>query len=196
VPGTIVCTFRATDDDGDSESVSTTVTIRPQPNMKPTISITSPKNGSEVSGIVTITGYASDDTGVAKVEIKIDGGVYVTVQGTTAWKYDWNAKGLAGNHLITAKATDISGASTEVSINISVTQLVGTVPTKTGSQGIPPSMLLLILIIVVLLCAFIAYKYSAPRKPVPERELPKETEKSKKEETEKENEKKEDKKEK
>ncbi len=160
VPGTVVCTFRATDDDGASSTASTTVVIMPIPNAKPTIAITSPKNGTEVMGLVTITGGATDDNGVSKVEIRFDAGAFLAAQGTTNWKYDWDAKALIGSHTITARATDSAGLTSECSITITVVKAAPAEPPKVGDQGFPPSLLLILLVIVVVVGATVAYKYA------------------------------------
>ena len=60
-------------------------------NALPTVTVTAPKNGAgPLSGLVTITGKASDQDGsVSKVELTIQNKTFVA-EGTTAWSYKWN----------------------------------------------------------------------------------------------------------
>jgi YVTN family beta-propeller protein len=78
--------------------------------IPPTISITSPTNGTVTStSSITISGTASDvGSGVANVKVSIDGGTYSLANGTTSWSFIKH--GLAGGvHTINAKATDNAG---------------------------------------------------------------------------------------
>jgi hypothetical protein len=104
---------RGTDKAGNVESVFTvdntkTITVD---RAKPAVAITAPLSAAWVPGSsFTITGTASDATsGVAKVEVSIDGGVWTSVTGTTSWSYSWNPLPADGTHKLQAKATDKAG---------------------------------------------------------------------------------------
>ncbi len=56
----------------------------------PTVSVTSPTNGSKVSGAVSVTADAADDTGVARVEFRINGRLIGT-DTTAPYSMTWNA---------------------------------------------------------------------------------------------------------
>lgn len=77
-------------------------------NQAPTISISHPTADSPLSGIVTVTGSASDPDGsVEKVQASIDDGIWQAVNGTTSWSYHLNTTTLSdGNHIISARSYD------------------------------------------------------------------------------------------
>jgi alpha-glucosidase (family GH31 glycosyl hydrolase) len=92
----------------------------------PTVFINSPANGSTVAGILPITGTASDNVAVAKVEVSIDNGGWSIVTGTTNWSFSLNTTTLLnGLHTISVRATD---GSSNVSSIPSVTVRVINVP--------------------------------------------------------------------
>ena len=85
----------------------------------PSVSITSPGNGTTVSGAITVTANATDDVGVTKVEFYLDGALQAT-DIISPYTWSWNS-GLTsnGSHTITAKAYDAAGNSTASSaVNI------------------------------------------------------------------------------
>jgi chitodextrinase len=96
-------------------------TTKSQDTTPPTVSITSPANNSTVSGTTVISGTSSDNVAVASVAISIDGGSYVSAQGTTAWSYSLNTASLSNaSHTIAAKAADAAGNTTVASITVVV----------------------------------------------------------------------------
>ena len=97
----------------------------PPQNEPPIVNITSPVSGVTVSGVITIQGTAEDTDGtVQKVEIKIDGGAWMTATGTTSWSYEWNTTPVSnGNHTIYARSYDGTDYSNIVSIEIIVNNI-------------------------------------------------------------------------
>jgi hypothetical protein len=87
----------------------------------PAVAITSPPNGSTVSGSITITANASDNIGVAGVQFRLNG-VNLGAEDTTApYSVAWNtATTAAGVHLLTAAARDAAG-NASVSDAVTVT---------------------------------------------------------------------------
>ncbi len=86
--------------------------------LAPTVSITSPVDGSVLgkSASVTIGVTSSDNVAVKKVEIYIDGQIKVT-DILLPYSYKWNTKNVAkGQHSIMAKAYDAAGNSSSASI--------------------------------------------------------------------------------
>src|SRR5262249_39908311 len=78
----------------------------------PTVSFSSPVNGSVVSGTVTIQGAASDNRAVGSVEVQIDTNGYAPAVGTTSWSFSWNTAAVGnGTHTVTARAWDTAGRS-------------------------------------------------------------------------------------
>ena len=91
-------------------------------NSRPTISITSPKDGEKISGEVRIQGTASDDDGtIEQVEIVLPGESWLPITGTETWYFDWETNELAnGEYSIRVRSYDGSNYSEEVNITIFV----------------------------------------------------------------------------
>ena len=87
----------------------------------PTVNISSPANGATLSGIATVTTQPSDNVGVSKVELYINGAIY-GVTGAAPFNFTWNTSTFAnGSYTITAKAYDVAGnvgKSSLVSVNV------------------------------------------------------------------------------
>ena len=90
----------------------------------PVVSLTAPAPGAALKGIASITGTASDNTGVTKVELLVDGAVKATNNATSA-NFTWNTTGVAdGSHTIALRATDAAGnsaSSAAVAVTVSNT---------------------------------------------------------------------------
>ncbi len=86
----------------------------------PSVAISSPANGATVSGTVGISASATDNVGVTKMEILIDG--TIVAQGTAATiSYSWNTLNYAnGSHTIVARAYDAANNVGSASISVSV----------------------------------------------------------------------------
>ena len=109
-----------------TDSYNNTETIRSQlikiDTAAPSSGITSPVNGAHLNGTsCTISGTASDtaSSGLSKIEISINDGVWVTASGTTAWSYSWPLPA-DGSYTIKSRATDIAGNVETVGSGISV----------------------------------------------------------------------------
>ena len=78
------------------------------PNIRPTITITSPANGSTIQGIVTVSGSADDEDGeVTQVEIAIGEGDWTAVTGITSWSHAINVSAVKpGEFRIMVRAFD------------------------------------------------------------------------------------------
>ncbi|UCF07448.1 MAG: hypothetical protein JSW28_07285, partial [Thermoplasmata archaeon] len=106
-----------------SEIVSVTVAVDNGGNIAPEVTITHPHENDTVFGETEVRGTASDDDGfVQLVEIRIDGGKWIEIPGTTHWNWDWDTTDCTnGEHMITVRAIDDSGAySQERSIAVIV----------------------------------------------------------------------------
>ncbi len=74
--------------------------------IKPTLAVGKvPKSTKKKS--ITITGTASDNVGVAKVQYRIGKGALITATGTASWTF--KAKLKKGNNSVTINATDAAG---------------------------------------------------------------------------------------
>ena len=75
----------------------------------PTVRITSPASGATVSGTVTVSVSATDDTRVEKVDLFVDG-VLVRLDRTYPYAISWNSSTVAaGSHTLQARAYDLAG---------------------------------------------------------------------------------------
>jgi hypothetical protein len=137
---------RATDASGNTAVAGLSVAFRNTvvtDTTPPSVAIALPSPGASVSGAVSITGSASDNATVAKVEVSVDGGTYQPAQGTASWGYSLDTTSLVnGGHTVAARATDASGnvsaASTEaVSVQnaVSVGPPVGPPEMSPGTLG-------------------------------------------------------------
>ncbi|HQL79775.1 MAG TPA: alpha-amylase family glycosyl hydrolase [Verrucomicrobiota bacterium] len=93
----------------------------------PTVQILTPTNGSVVGGNLTISGTASDDVAVQKVEFRLDTNAWVLAIGTSAWSYLLNTSNfLNGSHLLSVRATDTSArVSATNSVNVRLLNVPG-----------------------------------------------------------------------
>ena len=106
-----------------AESNLITVNVNnPLPDKSPpTVKVLSPRNRALVSGTTQIKVTASDDTGIAKIEIFIDNNLVATGTGTETLSFQWNTKTAKnGWHTITAKAYDLTGKTTTATISVYV----------------------------------------------------------------------------
>jgi RHS repeat-associated protein len=107
-------TARATDDAGN-QTTSTAVSVTVGNSAPPTTSVNPPSQPA--SGTVIVTANASDDFGVAKVELYADGLLVGTDTTPNPWSFTWNTLAPAlpaydGQHTLTTKAYDTHGQVT------------------------------------------------------------------------------------
>lgn len=104
-------------------------------NQAPTVSITSPANGSKFTApaSITISASASDaDGSIARVEF-YNGNTKLGEDQSSPYSYNWSNVA-AGSYTLTAKAYDNSGASTSSS-GISISVSTGTTTTTQSPYG-------------------------------------------------------------
>jgi aryl-phospho-beta-D-glucosidase BglC (GH1 family)/chitodextrinase len=121
--GSYSITAKATDNSAaitTSAAVSITVTTSVNTNIPPTVTITSPVNGSQYSSgdNITISANASDaDGNISKVEF-YNGTTKLGEDLTSPYSFSWR-KVKQGTYALTAKATDNKGAvTTSATVNI------------------------------------------------------------------------------
>ena len=101
-------------------------------NNDPTGSLTSPADGSTVSGTVTITATADDGTGsgVQSVKFTLDGTTLLT-DTTAPYAAQWNSKGSAdGSHTLGIVVTDNAGRTSSSSVTVTSSN-----PVSSGGGG-------------------------------------------------------------
>lgn len=103
-------TTTATDAAGNTSSHSIEVTVDNFSDITPpSITITSPVEGSRVSGVVPVYVNASDDAQVSRVELYVDG-VLKANSVTSPFTLKWNTKrARSGAHTLQCKAYDSAG---------------------------------------------------------------------------------------
>jgi subtilisin family serine protease len=108
--GTHTLSATAIDGAGNSSANTISVTVRnTSDNTAPSISLVSPSDGAKVSGTVTVSVSAADDTKVVRVELYVDN---VLQASSTSAPFDtkWNTrKAKTGGHSVQCKAYDGAG---------------------------------------------------------------------------------------
>ena len=80
----------------------------------PTVTITFPQNNSSVSEMVSITCISSDNEGVEKVELWVNGVTTELTDNSEPYSFDWNTTLLDnGNYTITIRSYDTSDNTTD-----------------------------------------------------------------------------------
>ena len=80
----------------------------------PTVTITSPQNNSSVSEVVSITCMSSDNEGVEKVELWVNGESTGLTDDSEPYSFDWNTTTLDdGNYTIIVRSYDTNGNTTD-----------------------------------------------------------------------------------
>ena len=82
----------------------------PPDTVKPVVAMTYPTNGDSVAGTVTVNVTASDNVGIANVQLLVNGAVAAT-DFYSPYSFAWNTTGLSGIQTLAARATDGSGNS-------------------------------------------------------------------------------------
>ncbi len=102
----------------------------------PTVSISSPAAGATVSGTATITASASDNVGVTKTELWVDGALKST-DGASPWSFAWDTTAAGnGSHTLLVKAYDAAGNSGQSgSRSVNVSNVVVVPPPSTSGSG-------------------------------------------------------------
>ena len=85
-----------------------------QDTTPPTVTITSPQNNSSVSEVVSITCMSSDNEGVEKVELWVNGESTGLTDDSEPYSFDWNTTTLEdGNYTIIVRSYDTNGNTTD-----------------------------------------------------------------------------------
>ncbi|HUS08192.1 MAG TPA: Ig-like domain-containing protein, partial [Bryobacteraceae bacterium] len=90
----------------------------------PSVTISNPPSGSILSGGVSIQGTASDNIGVSKIELYVDGLLSGTVTASP-YSFFWNSGAVPnGSHSLMVKAYDAAGNNASASVSISTSNVL------------------------------------------------------------------------
>lgn len=115
---------------GGGTNASCSLAIQPVADtIPPTVSITSPSDGSIIKDSVPISAIANDNIQVKSVQFKLDGVNFGNAFTQSPYSGTWNTVGVSnGNHVLTAVATDMSDNITVSSpINVNITNVIVTI---------------------------------------------------------------------
>jgi chitodextrinase len=121
---TYTYTVSAYDCAGNMSAQSTSVNVTtsaalPPPPAPPTVSITSPTNGSVINGSVNIAVLASSAVGLASITITADGNYLTTCANATSCSATWQKKKVSrGTHTIGTIAIDTRGTAVSAAVTI------------------------------------------------------------------------------
>ncbi len=103
----------------------------------PSVALTVPASGATVSGVITLSATASDNTGVVGVQFRVDGNPVGSEDTTSPYAISFDSRTIAnGTHAVSARARDAAGnATTSTSVNITVAN--ATTPTLCGVDPDP-----------------------------------------------------------
>lgn len=104
-------------------------TAPPPDTTPPATSVISPFDGATVSGTVSVSATASDNTAVARVEFLVDG-VLKSTAAAAPYSYAWNSSiESSGSHAVQSRAFDAAGnATTSNPVTVTVAAAPDTTP--------------------------------------------------------------------
>ena len=122
--------------DAEGNASNAGITVSVPDTTAPSIGVISPINGSIVTGLVSVTNTVSDNVGVVKVELYVDGALSA-VATAAPWTLTWDtSKGAAGLHTLLTRAYDAAGNSGTAMVTVTAS-----IPDPTGGPDIsPPSI--------------------------------------------------------
>ena len=114
--------------------VAFSATPLPPDTTPPMVTVTAPAAGATVSGAITVAASASDDVGIAAVQLKLDGNNLGAEVTTPPYFVVWNTAGASnGVHSLSAVARDFSGnVTTAGTIAVTVSNGGGSNPAQVG----------------------------------------------------------------
>ncbi len=121
--GSHTVTATATDAAGNSATASVTVNVSNTTTATsvPTVAITSPMNGTTLSGMVTLSASATDNAGISDVQFKCDNYNLGSALASAPYSMSVNTDSLAnGSHTFYAVASDDAGNTATASVTVIV----------------------------------------------------------------------------
>jgi len=102
----------------------------------PVVAFTAPADGASVSGNVSVSVGASDNVGVTKVELRVDGTLAAT-DTSAPFAFVWNTgAGSSGARTLSARAYDAAGNTADATIAVTVANVTtSSAPTTTTASA-------------------------------------------------------------
>jgi len=98
-----------------ASAVQAAAQARPSDTQPPTVAIASPAVGASVKGLVTVDANASDNVGVSRVELYVNGALRAT-DAASPYGFSWDSAAVAdGRATLVARAYDAAGNATNSS---------------------------------------------------------------------------------
>jgi hypothetical protein len=110
-------------------------TTPPADAQAPAVTITSPATGNKVPTTATVTATITDDTGVAKAELLLDGALVAT---RSAAPYEFPVSLAVGQHVLTVNAYDAANNKGTASVTINVDASAPADPPAGTTSPTPP----------------------------------------------------------
>lgn len=109
----------------------------PSDGTAPTVSISSPLAASKVSGLVAVDVAASDNVGIARVDLMF-GSTKIGSDITGPYGFSWDSTKVAdGNVTLTAYAYDAAGNSSSKAVTVTVANAAGGTPGSDTTAPVP-----------------------------------------------------------
>lgn len=101
-------------------------------SIKPTVAIAAPASNATVSASVAISGSASDNVGVNRIEVLVGSTQLYSVTSNSNYSYNWDSRSVAnGSHTITVRAYDVAGNVGSITRTVNVSN-TGPAPVQTA----------------------------------------------------------------
>ena len=139
--GQHVLTARARDAAGNTATASRTVIVsnKSADTIPPAVTLSSPADGANVSGVVSLVALATDNSGIQSVTFQIDQVDISKPVTLPPYSFDWNSTTIPnGAHVLSAIAIDQAGNRSTASVHVTVSNPVPT-PTPTPPTPISPT---------------------------------------------------------
>lgn len=118
----------AANNSASTASITVTVSNTPPDTTPPVVSIAAPMAGATVSGTTAVSATATDNVGVVKVDLYLDGALYAT-DNTAPYAFSWNtATASNGSHILKVAASDVAGNVANSTATVTVSNNVNHAP--------------------------------------------------------------------
>lgn len=119
-----------------SSNTASATTLTPADTTAPGLTVDAPTASAIIKGTTNVTGTASDNVALSKVEVQVDTNGYVPATGTTSWTYALNTTLYPdGGHNVIVKATDTSGNTKTVIRVVTIDNIPDSTSTAPNTQG-------------------------------------------------------------